>query len=71
VRLPPNYVPPDVGIDNRISFAQSGPTTGIFLRNPPAGFKEWKDFETCIGPEEVALTWRDALTNLIYAAVTG
>jgi TIR domain len=71
VRLPSNYVPPDVGIDNHITFAQSGPTTGIFSRTPPLGFQEWKEIATCIGPEEVALTWRDALTNLISAAVTG
>jgi hypothetical protein len=71
VRFPPNYVPPDIGIDSRISFAQSGPTAGIFSRTPPAGFQEWKHFETYIGQEEIALTWRDALTNLIYSAVTG
>jgi hypothetical protein len=71
VRFPPNYVPPDVGIDNQISFAQSGPTIGIFSRTPPAGFQGWNDFATCIGAEEIALIWSDALTNLISAAVTG
>ena len=71
VRLPPHYAPPDVGIDDQISFSQTGPTTGIFSKTPPTGFQQWKDFATCIGPDEVALTWGDALTNLISAAVTG
>ena len=71
VRLPPHYVPPDVAIDDQISFSQTGPTTGIFSKTPPTGFQQWKDFATCIGPEEVALTWGDALMNLISAAVTG
>lgn len=71
VRLPPYYVPSDAGIDDRISFSQTGPTTGIFSRTPPTGFQKWKDFSTFIGTEEVALTWGDALTNLISATVTG
>ena len=71
VRLPPHYVPPDVGIDDQISFSQTGPTAGIFSKTPPIGFQQWKDFVTCIGPEELASTWGDALTNLISAAVTG
>src|SRR5262249_30705667 len=31
VRLPLHYVPPDVGIDDQISFSQTGPTAGIFV----------------------------------------
>lgn len=71
VKLSPNYAPPDVGIDDNISFSQTGPTTGIFSKTPSTGFQQWKDFMTCIGPEEIALTWGDALTNLISSAVTG
>jgi hypothetical protein len=52
-------------------FSQNGPTTGIFERPPSSEFLTWSDFGICIGPQELALSWKDALTNLVHAGVRG
>jgi TIR domain len=71
VRLPTDFSPKDVELERGVTLLCSGPTAGILQNPAPEQWVPWSELSPLIGPDEIALTWSDALTSLITSAVTG
>jgi hypothetical protein len=70
LRLPADFNSTDVELDKNVTVSCNGPTAGIFERTQSERWVPWPEFYRRIGPEEIAMTWNDALRALVASMIT-
>jgi hypothetical protein len=71
LRLPADLSAQDIELEGQAMFACHGPTAGMFEQEQSELWVPWSDFSKRIGPDDIALTWNDALLSLVTSAVAG
>jgi hypothetical protein len=71
LRLPADFSSKDIELERGVVLLCNGPTAGILEREPSDQWVLWPEFSTQIGPQDIALTWNDALISLVTSAVRG
>lgn len=71
LRLPADFTSKDIEIEDRVMLACYGPTAGMFEQEQSEQWVLWSEFSKRIGPDEIALTWNDALLSLVASTLAG
>jgi hypothetical protein len=69
ISLPPNFDSYKDMLHTTMTVTVTGPTRQIFSPQLSSSTISWREFETALGENDIALSWRDAVEFMVAASV--